>query len=364
MGRTVVCIMGALMKFFLVGTFAACSLASAAHAEPDQCKDVLINGTFQYSAYKNNTYFLQILYSRFVSSTFESSKSDTSLGMGIPLGEAVMGSLNYDQDQYNAMKRSIDQTKFKRVEMRNELSTMLSSGDPGVLSAWTQCIVKHGGGLSVRFEPLSARQARVVIEYNSQGTQHWARLASHVAIKGIATEHISNPECFKRKRKIVAGSPCRSTINLPDAVTPLSIDVNAEQGSASAFLPARIRLVEQRERVPVDELYGEYFRRGNVREVRSHSISPDDQKAGWMLASANSRHSVGKVFDNGRNNNSCYDSFANVSPYAVEYGYNVVSHTRGHGGWTVGCRGTYYVERFRRVWEPDENSPLVSAPTT
>ncbi|WP_242116814.1 hypothetical protein [Sphingomonas lacusdianchii] len=342
------------MRFFAISVTLACLYAATAKAEPDQCKDVLRNGTFRYEEYKSNSYFQQILYSRFLESTFENSKTDTSLGIGVPIGKAVMGSLNYGKDEYEAMRRSVERTNFQKIERINELSTMLYSGDQGILDAWSECIKKFGGGVSVRFDPLTYNTVRLVVEYLSQGVQHKAKLSAPIIIGNIDPKRTTNPYCLKKGAIITAGSPCRTTITLPDAWTTLSVDVNAIQGSASAFLPSRIRLVEHRQRVPVESLSGEYFRRGNVREASVFNLTSEQAKEGWMLDASTATHAVGKVFDNGRNNNSCYESFISVRPYSAEYGYNVISHTRGHGGWTVGCRGTYYLEMFRRVWEPDK----------
>jgi hypothetical protein len=78
--------------------------SSTAYAQ-DQCSDVLRNGTFQTANYRDNSYFQQIIYSRFVRSTYESSKTDRAGGFNIPVGEIVLGA-NYSRGDYDQKKRN------------------------------------------------------------------------------------------------------------------------------------------------------------------------------------------------------------------------------------------------------------------
>ena len=132
---------------------------AAALTSQEACSDILQNGTFQTARYRQNDYFQQIIYSRFISSTYESSQTDTAAGFGIPLGEAVMGSGSYSRGEYDARKAQIQSTFLNVVQQSREVDVALTSGDTAVIDAWKQCMIKRGGGVSMRFEAASATDA-------------------------------------------------------------------------------------------------------------------------------------------------------------------------------------------------------------
>ncbi|MDO9431125.1 MAG: hypothetical protein Q7T84_07470 [Phenylobacterium sp.] len=240
----------------------ALSAGGVATAQVNDCNAVLRGGTFSYSMMRNNSYYQQIVYTRFLQSTYESSKTDQSLGAGIPLGEMVMGTLSYDQSAYEAKKASIDSTNFQRITQINETQTVLVSGDSAVLNAWTNCIKNGAGGLAVRFELRNAQLATLIIDWFPQGNKYKTKLSSNITIPGVDLRASSDPSCFKKGKKIVQAVGCRSNITLPDAWTPAAVTIAATDGAADAYLPPRIRLITETEPLPPITWYKEYFRNG------------------------------------------------------------------------------------------------------
>lgn len=231
------------LVFFMMGAFISAAWSGSAMAQ-SQCSDVLKDGVFQTSNYRERNYFNQIIWSRFMKSTFETASSDTSLGFGVPVGEIVLGG-KFTRAEYDAKKASISNEYFNKISSSNELDIALTSGDPIILEKWSDCMQKQGGGLTIRFDPISSRQAFVNLQYYPQGTRNRVRLSRNVVLpQGVSL--VDGGKCFRRGTRIVAGNVCRARIEIDQAQRPVPLVVNANEASAQAFLPARVVLATQR----------------------------------------------------------------------------------------------------------------------
>lgn len=356
--------MKALVKTGVV--FTAAMIAIPAAAQVNDCNSVLQNGTFKYSQFSSNSFFQQIIYSRFIESTYASSKSDRGIGIDIPIGEAVIGHGNYSEAEYNAKKASIQDEHFSKITSVNYTSSMISSGDGDILKAWNACIAQNAGGLTVRIIPLTATKVLVDLRWLPQGTRYRTRLASDVKLDGVnSLADVSEPACFRRKTWITQGRGCQSSVTLKDAWTPLVITVNATDGSAYAFAPARITLKNERAPLSVPNYTVELKRQGERTEAeRSYQLPGDLRLAGWVIDPASVRGAVAKTFDNGRSGtNYCAGPKTRPQLYTIAYTFNSRSQKSGGDGWTIGCRMTVQGEMMRGRWVTDETERLPPPPS-
>lgn len=336
-------------------------LAVPAFAQPADCNAVLANGAFKYASLSSNSYFQQVLYSRFLESTYQSSKSDRGIGIDIPIGEAVMGRGSYSEAEYEAKKKSIEDVRFSQITSANYTQTVVSSGDGEVLEAWTKCIVQGGGGLQVRLTPLTATKVLVDMRWLPQGNKFRTALASDVRLEGInLARDVSEPSCFRRGKRIVQGVGCRATVTLKDAWTPLPITVNATDGAADAFIPARIKLKDEREPLVVPAYYREFKRDGVVTAPeRQFSLSAEQRGYGWVIDPGSVRGAVSKVFDNGSSGtNYCKRPSTAVQLYSIAYTFESRSAEHGHDGWTIGCQMIVQGQMMRSRGVADEAERL------
>ena len=330
------------------------TVAGTASAQTSECNAVLRNGAFKHSSYINNSYYQQIVFSRFLSSTYETSKTDTSLGGGIPIGEAVMGSLNYDESAYNAKKASIDSTHLVTITQTNETQTMLSSGDGDILKAWTNCI-QQKCGLAVRFELRNARMATIYIDWHGQARTYTTKLTQPVALPGIDMKSVSDPSCFRKGKKIEQGVGCRSTITLPDAFTPLNITVSAKDGSADAYLPARLKLINERSALQIPTWTHRYFRNGQNVAMNSFDLDHPSVQDKWAIDPRSITGTVTRDWDEGRSNtNWCASPEFKSTGQQIIMNYKYNSATQGGDGKPFECSMKVFGEKMRTRWVADE----------
>ncbi|MEG8028949.1 hypothetical protein [Sphingomonas aerolata] len=128
---------------FLLAVSVTCVSWGGIAMAQSQCSDVLKNGVFQTSTYRERNYFNQIIWSRFMNSTFETASNDNSLGFGVPVGEIILGG-KFTRDEYEAKKASISSEYFNQINSSNELDIALTSGDPVVLDKWAECMRDQG----------------------------------------------------------------------------------------------------------------------------------------------------------------------------------------------------------------------------
>lgn len=199
------------MANFFTKMLVASVMASTSPAfAQDACNDVLKEGPYSYQTYRDDSSFNQIIWSRFLKSSYESSKIDRSAGFGVPVGEIVLGG-NYSEADYNAKKAQIEAVYFNQVTATREIDVALMSGDEEVLKAWTSCMQDRGGGMTVRFEPLSPTDVFMIVEYFNQGNRNSDKLARDVTLpQGVVAA--AGGHCLRRNKRIVNGKSCTATL--------------------------------------------------------------------------------------------------------------------------------------------------------
>jgi hypothetical protein len=350
--------------------------AQSAHAITIQesCSDVLKDGTFQQSRFRENDYFKQIIYSRFLRSTYATSKSDTAAGFGAPVGELVMGTGNYSESEYDARKDQIQRTFLNVVTESREIDVALMSGDTAVLNAWKECMIRKGGGVSLRFEAASPTDAFAILEfYSAPGTS--ARLASNIAVpKG--TTVTSGGECLKKNTLLTAGSTCAATIVLPNARATWLSAVNVKGGSAFvAYLAPRLTLRSETRAfnftpncssavLGMSPSATELVRCADRLWTHSYRQSPDHMPSntvrvpdnllqdGWLFDPKTAKAelvTIDRYSPSGMS--SCRSSKSEPTTLSFTYGYWNHSESHGHDGWSqIYCMMEPSIFLRRDVW--------------
>jgi hypothetical protein len=318
-----------VLSLLLIAVAAIACRASAVTAQSmDQCRDILRDGTFQQSRFRENTFFQQIIYSRFLSSSYEQSRSDKSLGFGVPVGELVLGG-NYTEDQFNQKKQQIQRIFSSNTISARELDIALASGDEVVIGAWAGCMRNKGGGLGLRFEAVSPTEVFATLEWFPAAGITQTRLDERITFPqgAVVTQGAG---CFQKGRWIRASQPCQATIRLPDARTTLFVSVNTQHGSTRAYLPPRITL--RREMKPhvflkADSLETHAFRT-SLYPRREITLSQQQMEDGWSFDPSTFRVALDASGSCNMNGAGSLHQSANL--YTISYGFHVWGHTRGN----------------------------------
>lgn len=341
----------------------ALSFAAAARSSADQCSDILANGTFGSSKIKDNSYLQQIIWSRFLNSTFQSSKTDKAGGANIPIGEVVLGA-NYSEEQYNAKKQQIEQSYFNQITASRELDVAVTSGDPEIIKAWSQCMDSRGG-LSVRFKPVSGSDTDVflVIEYHRQGTKYFDTLAKDVQLpKGVVVN--SGDDCLKAGKQIDLGNPCPVSLTFPDAKTTAAIVVRGEASSAEAWLPARIKRVREVRPFAFDDKHrlAHYFKKEAKQVSETVQLTAAEIADGWMFDASTAQTNL--QITHQKRDATCSNEFKKVDPHTYTFGYSGSAPKHGHGkDGDANCNLNPKIMMVRDVWVPAGTGTPAAAAT-
>lgn len=315
--------------------------------DADMCRDVLSHGPFQHAHYRQNNYFLQIIYSRFLSATYEQSKNDKSLGFGVPVGEIVLGG-NYDESQFNQKKESIRKTNLNVIESSQEIDVALSSGDPKIVDAWTTCIKEvNKGGISLKFKPISATEVIATVEWFAVAGLNQTRLDETIPLpKGAKFKQ--GARCFKRGTRLVNTAPCKAVIIMPDAFTTMLAVVSTPNGDFDAYLPARIKLqrfTQPRHSVLRESAYRQFKQPNGKIELTQREI--DD---GWTFDQGSAKTSLTIEYYKYWTN-YCRAERKDGDLYHFTYGFNIEGQTRGKGrNSSIGCRMDASINMIRDLW--------------
>jgi hypothetical protein len=329
--------------------FVACS-AENVKAQNDQCRDVLLNGTLQYSRIRDNRYFKQIIYSRFMSSSYEQAKTDTAGGFGVPIGEVVLGG-DFTREQFNEKKRDLEKENFQSITSNREIDVALTSGDPIIIAAWTDCM-RSKGGLSLLFEPTSPTEVFATLEWYSMAAVTETTLDEDVNLPE-GSIFSQGAACFKKGRTLKASGKCQAVITLPNALATLAIAVNTPHSSTRAYLPRRIELRKEVKNYPITSanvLYAEAFRT-NKKPKDAIKLSDEQIAGGWFLdvSSANLNLETIRALDgNYRKKRQIV-----LDSYTFEYELEAEGNRNGRGrNSTVVCRLTPSIRLIRERWVP------------
>ena len=342
------------MRYPIIMLSAACVAASPAMAQQG-CSDILRDGTFQSSNYRENSFFKQIIYSRFLSSSFQQSKRDQSLGFGVPVGEIVLGG-NYTEAQFNQKKQDVRRELSNQVVASNEVHTALASGDPTIVNAWTQCMAQAGGQLALRFEAVSPTEAFGEIAWYPGRAGEFTGVETTVLdediylIEGVTI--VQGSACIKAGR-VISRNACRFTVKLPDARTTIAVAVNAQHGSAKAYLPPRLKFV--RDVAPyqfnASDRLEEKFQRGQGTPSRTIQLSAVQIAQGWRLDPKTAAAPI-EIVHLGRWVHSCTARPIEVHFYSLTYSYHGIGVDRNppDRNTSITCRVNPRIQMVRERW--------------
>ncbi len=341
------------MKFrpalgMVVGLLLSQALPKEAAAQ-DACGDVLRSGTLQSANIWRRDFFSQVVAARFASSTYEQSRDNRELGFGIPLGEYFLSG-NYSQNQFEERARQFRSALNLSQISSNELSVALASGDPIIVNAWRECM-NNKRGMSARFTVVNSREAVLTIEYFGFGGINTASLTEDIRFpQGVTIR--SGQQSLRANTRYESGVSRDITLDLPNGSLSFSATVNSNRGSSRAFLPRRLRLVEETRPFPILDGNGAAFRK--VDACYSCSIFPSHSvllpsilsEEGWefLASSANGNVMPDRAVDGGACNNP------NVSVTSVQavFSYWLLNNNSGQA---QGCAmsPTISIRRFRWV---------------
>ncbi|MEG3791247.1 hypothetical protein V1318_14045 [Lysobacter sp. CCNWLW3] len=342
------------------------AIMTAPAAAQDLCNDVLKDGPYAYQQYKDDSYFNQIVWSRFLKSTYHSSRTDTAGGFGVPVGEVVLGG-NYSEEQYKAKKAQIQSEYFNEITSTREIDIALMSGDESILSAWTACMKNRGGGLSVRFEPVSAVDVFMHIEYFNQGINNETRIAKNVSL-GEDVLATDQEGCLKKGYKLINGKSCIVRLKLKSALTRIIVTVESKHSTARAWLPARIqleRLTKPYEFSQADRLY-DWARKRTSNHAKYIELTPAQVAYGWTFDSSEARTGL-RVVSVRNSRNKCHREWKQVTDTTFSYGYTIYAGNRDHGtSGHIACEMTPYILMRLSRWVPmrDEIETANHSPST
>lgn len=338
---------------------ALCFVSTSANAQANgSCADILKGGAFQTAQYRDDSYFQQIIWSRFLRYSDQQSSTDRSGGFGIPVGEIVVGG-NASDSQYKSKRESIKSEYFNQITASRELDVALASGDPAIIDAWSTCMARSSGGLTMRFEPATPTTVSLHLQYFPQGTRNKVKLKEKVALPAGA-QVMSGDACLKKNKQIVAGNICRATIKLRSPLDYALVAVNADHSSAEAFLPARVILARQ-----VKDLTGPTFETWAFRETKTPSesvrLSDADKALGWRLDTSSVSIRLDTIYKLYWNNH-CVNEWSRPSEFGYEYGHTAIAQGSGKGrNSSIGCRMSASAVARRDVWLPQADVPSETA---
>ena len=366
--------MGGIVR---IKAFKYCAGASAlafgltSQAALANCDAILQDGVDQAVQFRSSESFDLAVYKEFLSSTYSSSKSSKSLGLGIPIGEQVMGTADYDEGDYNRKKALISDIMSSRLRQTRTIDFALSSGDEVIADRWLACKLKSGGFLSISMRRPSATEAVVTLEWHSGNSTINQTVLLDDIYAGEGNTITQSERCTKAGYVLANGRPCTVRIRLPDAEADLLMVANTENGAQEAYLPPKMKIVRdvqayrflKCEGGPTLSSNGQaQLRWGRgcpfrlvgaaKRAAFNHSRTVNLDQAlideGWSFDGASFNMQLGKVYGKGGKN--CTNPVVDRLEHQITYGYTADSRS-GDRNASVICFATPMVniERYRLV---------------
>lgn len=360
-----------------VFTAALVTAGSRAQAQ-DRCADLLANGAYAKLDYSRNDFFQQIIYSRFLRSTYATSKSDKAAGFGIPLGEAVMGTGNYSEADYTRKKDQINSTYLNTITQKNESQLALATGDSAIVAEWGKCMRARGGGLGMHFEALSPTEATLSTEFfSAPGTE--TRLPENVNLPTGVTA-TNGASCLRKGNRLKAGVECIATLKLPDALTTVAVSVNTPNGAATAYLPRRVTLLHESrpyqfaancnlatnpnavpsvtaaEKIRCADRLWEHAYRQQKTPTYTLTLSDSLVKQGWSFDPATASMTFSYLYRYSPSGMSwCYEPKYSAGLYTFTYGYSMMARWRGNDrNSQLICVADRSINMVRNIWVPQD----------
>lgn len=254
------------------------------------CKDILVNGTKATEEWRNDVFLSQVLEVRSSQRTETENQKQIETGgsYGIISG---YGNKN-DRDRFlSEIKKSMN---FQSI-LNDQSSVMLSSGDPTIVNAWMACMTR-GGGLSLRFESQSAEQSNLIVEWfnypTAPGVDKTTKLVADVSIPSDVK--VDDPTgCLKKDRVLEPRQSCTVQISAPPQ-KDVSIVLRTLHGEAAAYLPQRLRIVEERKPITAVDEKGKPLISG-VSVYDPYKSGPEkcfEAPEGWFILEQSISHPI------------------------------------------------------------------------
>ena len=352
------------LKFAVIGTVCLilCNTPALASERSDQCRDILVDGTLKLSSFKSNQNYQLIEQSRLKTITTENTGQSNSYGAGATVyGVPLSG--EYETTKSDNRSRVTDQSNFRYISSNNEVDTLLSTGDPVIVGAWTKCMTERAGGLAMRFETKNGRDAILFISWipGRAGTMQGYRDAKLFRDYHFPPEIEvrSGQDCLLARRSIVG--ECQVAIRLPDSLSDLEVSFNTNRGvSANAYLPPRL-VYDANNRIPYrfgksDLIKRTFKRERNPIKVRWTAQLPKtflDQ--GWRFDANSAQFVVEKTY--GGPHHTCkYRPEKLVSGDSFQITYEYVARTswedKDDRNTSLKCEGRPTANLIRHRWLP------------
>jgi hypothetical protein len=169
----------------------------------------------------------------------------------------------------------------------------------------------------------------LVVEFALQGPDNKAVL-SEDATFDEKVDIIGPADCLKAGATITAGVPCRVYVSLPTARSTVGVILISDRGSAEAWLPARLRFVEETKPYPVAE--GQKIGkegRGMNRPSGSITLTAEQIAEGWLFDPATANARIDQIY---LRRGNCDEVSLKPTGYEFVYSFRVYAKDGGGGG--------------------------------
>lgn len=304
--------------------------------------------------YTHNSYLQQILWSKFLSTSYETSKTDRSGGLTVPIGEMLLGA-NYSEADYNDRKAQIERQNFHSLTATDSTDLAIMSGDREVLDHWLACM-NGRNGISASFVDKTSKRVVLRIQYHSTDTTSFDRLSYNVSITpALPASHISDPfGCLERGRVIKQNQPCDVELTMNSAFDVITVRAQADRSSDEASLPRRIQLnrVPQfysfaSSDIPVSNGHNQHGTQPTFgREIH---LTPAQMADGWSFDPSTAGGRVQLTYSH--RGGECQNWKTSATRYSFSYSYVLWAPHRNHAHSAAAtCAPEPSVQMVREVW--------------
>ncbi|MDW9855401.1 hypothetical protein GOB46_22885 [Sinorhizobium meliloti] len=212
-----------------------------------QCDTVLADGAFKRTDLNDSYYTQLVIAARYSRKTYKEARQRTDAGLDIGYEEFKLNG-NYSEEDFEKWREDVQSSLDVEQILSHESSVLLSSGDPEILKAWSECM--QAGGLSMYIEPKGDIEAVVKIRWNPypaaelNPTVEQFSVSEGVSIRGGREYAKAGAKIGIRAERIIS-----LTRDIPGSrILAVLSTKESGVGDAEAFLPERKKRVDK----PVD----------------------------------------------------------------------------------------------------------------
>lgn len=247
-------------------TLVAVLSSTTVFAQSHICKDVLVNGTKATAEWRSDVFLSQIL--EIESSDRTDQQNQESIETGGNYG--IIGGYGNRNDRDRFLREIRKSLNFESI-LRDKSSSMLSSGDETIVNAWRDCMTR-AYGLSLRFETKTPESANLIVEWYAYPTAPDVEKETKIKADVVLPPHVqvSDPNgCLKAETVLQPGQTCTAQVSAaPDK--EISAVISTQHGEATAFLPPRLKIVE--ERLAIEAVITEGKNKGKPLEAGKYAF--------------------------------------------------------------------------------------------